>query len=191
MRTRNRLLRRFVARAAFALLLGILTFAAGLPAVASAPMAQPLNATSATSPSGDITMPTNQPLDKVSEVFQQLVAILQTQGADAARRYAVDQGLMTTQDEVRVTVVLDTDDQAVVDQTAIALGRLGARVTSSFDDTIELVVPVQTIIDAAAQVAPGFSAQLPFFQPLAEFQHVQSIRRTPVARPAANMQSGL
>jgi hypothetical protein len=172
-------------------LLGAIIFAAGLPAVASAPMAQPLNATSATSPSGDITMPTNQPLDKVSEVFQQLIVILQTQGADAARQYAIDQGLMTTQDEVRVTVVLDTDDQAVVDQIAIALGRLGARVTSTFDDTIEIVVPVQTIIDAAAQAGAGFSAQLPFFQPLAEIQHVQTIRRTPLARPAGNLQPGL
>lgn len=190
MRARGRMLRRGVARAAL-VLLGALALTAGVPAVASAPMAQPLGATPTADPSGESTMPVNQPLDKVSEVFLQLVAILQMQGVDAARQYAADQGLMTAQDEIRVTLVLDTDDQAVVDQVAIALGRLGARVTSTFDDTIEIVVPVQTIADAAAQVGPGFSAQLPFFQPLAEFPHVRSIRRTPIARPASAMQSGL
>ena len=134
-------------------------------------------------------MPFNQSLDKVSQIFLQLLTILQTQGVDAARQYAVDQGLMTTLDEIRVTVVLDTDDTTTVDDTAIAIGRIGGRVTATFDDTIEIVVPMQTIVDSLTRAAQGMSSPS-FFQSLADFAHVAGIRRTPLARPAGRISAG-
>lgn len=130
-------------------------------------------------------MPLNQSIDKVSQVFLQLLAILQTQGIDAARQYASDQGLMTTQDEVRATLVLDTDDTGVVDEVSIAIGRLGGRVTATFEDNIEIVVPVQTIVDSVSRARQSATGQSSFFQSLADFQHVQNIHRTPLAFPAS------
>jgi hypothetical protein len=108
---------------------------------------------------------------------------------DAARQYAVDQGLMTTLDEIRITVALDSADTTAVDDTAIAIGRIGGRVTATFDDTIEIVVPMQTIVDSLRQATQGISS-LSFFQSLADFAHVTGIRRTPLAHPAAGISAG-
>jgi subtilisin family serine protease len=121
-----------------------------------------------------------QSTDKIDNVFLQLVSIFQTQGLDAARIYATDQGLMTKQNEVRVTLVLDSGDTNVVDGTALAVGRLGGWVTQSFEDTIELVMPVQALLDY-----PKTHNQQSFFKDLADFSHVKSVRRTPVSTPAS------
>jgi hypothetical protein len=121
---------------------------------------------------------------KVDNVFLQLLTIYQTQGLDAARKFAADQGLMTKQDEVRMTVVLDSADSSVVDGTALAVGRLGGRVTSTYGDTIEMVVPVQTLLEYAKT-----KNRASFFADLADFSHVKSVRRTPVAQPAGALPS--
>lgn len=118
-------------------------------------------------------------IDKVDNAFLQLLTIYQTQGADAARTYAADQGLVTKQDEVRMTLVLDSEDPTIVDGTALAVGRLGGRVTASFGNQIELVVPVQTLLDY-----PKTRNRASFFADLADFQHVINVRRTPLAQPA-------
>src|SRR3954451_14584789 len=59
-------------------------------------------------------------LDKVDTIFLQLVTVYQTRGPDAAKQFARDQGLVTKQDEMRVTLILDSDDPAVVDGTALS-----------------------------------------------------------------------
>jgi hypothetical protein len=121
---------------------------------------------------------TTRAIDKVDQVFLQLLAVYQTQGLDAAKQFARDQGLMTTQDEVRVTLVLDSDDPAILDGTALAAGRLGGRVTATYGDQIELVVPVQTAMEYGKQ-----ANKQSFFADLADFAHVRDIRRTPLAQP--------
>jgi hypothetical protein len=189
MPTRRWLTQYALWRATLVLLISGSTAIAAETHAASDSIATPLSATSATNPTGETTMSFNQSLDKVSQVFLQLLTILQTQGVDAARQYAVDQGLMTTLDEIRVTVVLDSDDTTTVDDTAIAIGRIGGRVTATFDDTIEIVVPMQTIVDSLTQAMQGMSGPS-FFQSLADFAHVTGIRRTPLARPAARISAG-
>jgi hypothetical protein len=121
---------------------------------------------------------TARAIDKVDQVFLQLLAVYQTQGLDGAKQFARAQGLMTTQDEVRVTLVLDSDDPAIVDGTALAAGRLGGRVTATYGDQIELVVPVQTALGYGKQ-----TNRQSFFADLADFAHVRDIRRTPLAQP--------
>lgn len=119
-------------------------------------------------------------LDKVDEVFLRLLLVYQSQGLDAARQFARDQGLMTTKEEVRITLVLDSDDPMVVDGTALSVGRLGGRVTATFGNQIEMVVPAQTLVEY------GKGTNKPnFFADLADFAHVKDIRRTPLAHPAA------
>lgn len=122
-------------------------------------------------------------LDKVDEVFLRLLVVYQTQGLDAARQFARDQGLMTSKEEVRVTLVLDSADPAVVDGTALAAGRLGGRVTATFGNQVELVVPAQTAIEYGKQTAQGATGQQSFFADLAGFAHVRDIRRTPLVQP--------
>ncbi|MGI8858213.1 MAG: S8 family serine peptidase [Thermomicrobiales bacterium] len=119
---------------------------------------------------------TGRNLDKVDTIFLQLVTIYQTRGADAAKQFARDQGLVTKQDEVRVTLILDSDDPTVVDGTALSVQRLGGRVTATAGSMMEFVVPVQTVIDYGKQ-----ANRQSFFADLADFQHVKQIERTPTA----------
>lgn len=121
------------------------------------------------------TPPSGNNLDKVDPVFLRLLAVYQAQGVDAARQYARDQQLLTKQDEVRVTLGLDSDDASVVDGTAIAVGRLGGQVTATHGKEIEIVIPVQTLVNYRKQ-----SNRQSFFADLADFQHVRDITRTPV-----------
>ncbi len=153
--------------------------------------ATPAPQASGNTPAAGTTAGTANPLgganiDKVDNVFLQLLTIYQTQGADAARTYATEQGLVTKQNEVRMTLVLDSEDASIVDGTALSIGRLGGRVTTSYGDQIEIVVPVQTLLDYAKT-----KNRASFFADLADFQHVKNIRRTPLAQrsglaPSAN-----
>jgi len=142
--------------------------------------------------------------DKVDDVYRQLLAVYGAMGLDAARQFARTQGLLTAADEVRMTLVLDTNDPMVIQGTALAVGRLGGRVTATFNDQIELVVPLQLLADYSRQAAqpaqagqagqagqpaqPGQAAQPGmgnFFGALADFRHVRDIRRTPMAQTTA------
>ncbi|MHB8645331.1 MAG: S8 family serine peptidase [Thermomicrobiales bacterium] len=122
----------------------------------------------------------NTNLDKVDTIFLQLLTVYQSQGLDAARQFARDQGLITKQDEVRVTLVLDSDDPAVVDSTALAVMRLGGRVTATMGNEVEFVVPAQAMMEYGAR-----ANRQSFFAALADFQHVRDIKRTPTATPTA------
>jgi subtilisin family serine protease len=122
------------------------------------------------------TSATGQSIDKVDTIFLQLITVYQTRGADAAKQFARDQGLMTRQDEVRVTLILDSDDPTVVDGTALSVERLGGRVTATAGSMMEFVVPAQTVIDYGKQ-----ANRQSFFADLADFQHVKQIERTPTA----------
>lgn len=124
--------------------------------------------------------PSTRTLDKADAVFLRLLVVYQSQGLDAARQFARDQGLMTPKEDLRVTLVLDSDDPAVVDGTALAVGRMGGQVTATFGNQIELIVPVQT----AMEYGKAANAQS-FFADLADFSHVKDIRRTPLAQPTA------
>lgn len=126
-----------------------------------------------------------QGLDKVDKVFLQLITIYQAQGLDAAKKFARDQGLVTKQDEVRVTLVLDSDDPAVVDSTALSVGRLGGRVTATMGNEVEFIVPAQTLVEYGKQ-----ANKQNFFADLADFQHVRDIRSTPTMTPAVTPPAG-
>jgi subtilisin family serine protease len=117
-----------------------------------------------------------QGLDKVDKIFLQMLTIYQAQGLDAARQFARDQGVLTRQDEVRVTLILDSDDPGIVESTALAVGRLGGRVTATMGNEVELIVPTRTLVEYGKQ-----ASKRSFFADLADFQHVRGIERTPTA----------
>ena len=116
--------------------------------------------------------------DKIDEVFSQLLSIYQTQGPDAATQFARDQGLLTSQNEVRVTLILDSDEMSVAAGVTSDVMHLGGRVTATAGDEMEIVVPLQTLLDYARMMN-----RQNFFSDLASFPHVRDIRRTPIAQP--------
>lgn len=175
------LMRRGAPRGIMPVLLALLLVACG---GSSATPTAPPGATGIGRPAATAA-PTGRNLDKVDTVFLQLITVYQTRGADAARQFARDQGLVTKQDEVRVTLILDSDDPAVADSTALAVQRLGGRVTATAGNMMEFVVPAQTVIDYGKQ-----TNRQNFFADLADFQHVKGIERTPTATPAATPPAG-
>ena len=163
--------------AAGALLLVMLLAACGGSSAAPTRTANGAGSAVAVTPTLPLTART---IDKVDEVFLRLLVVYQSQGLDAARQFARDQGLMTPKEDVRITLVLDSDDPAVVDGTALAVGRMGGQVTATFGNQIELIVPVQTAMEYGKT-----ANRQSFFADLAEFSHVRDIRRTPLAQPVA------
>lgn len=113
--------------------------------------------------------------DKIDDVFLELLNVYNMRGQVAAVEYAREQGLLNTRDEVRATLVLDSEDPGVVDNTAVNVTRLGGRVTATAGSDMEIVVPVQIIVQYAQM-----NNRQQFFTDLAQFQHVRDIRRTPV-----------
>lgn len=177
MGTIRRMLRPRRRRSVWALLLLLPLVACGGVGSSATPSPAP-NPTNAAIARATARPPIGRNLDKVDEVFQRLLVVYQTQGLDAARQFARAQGLMTLKEDVRVTLALDSDDAAVVDGTALAVGRIGGRVTATYGNQIELVVPVQ----AALEHGKAANKQS-FFADLADFAHVRDIRRTPLAQP--------
>lgn len=131
---------------------------------------------------GGRTMPPSLPaaggvgVEKVDAVFLQLLTVYQVGGADAARAFARMQGLLTANDEVRMTLVLDTNEPSVVEGSALAVGRLGGRVTATYGSQIEMVVPVETLVEYSRA-----ANRQSFFADLSGFRHVKDVRRTPTA----------
>ena len=170
---------RFVLPALCALLLVACSGGSGTPTPLSG------GNTTTGSPAATGIATTGQDTDKIDKIFVQLVTIYQTKGFDAAKQFAHDQGLLTAQDEVRVTLVLDTDDMAITDSTAQAVQRIGGRVTTTVDNTMEIVVPVQAAIEYSKQ-----ANRKDFFSTLADFQHVRDVERTPTATRMATPTAG-
>ncbi len=159
------------------LLLVLLLAACGGGGSSATPPATP-NPTGADAARTTAPPPTGRNSDKVDAVFLRLLVVYQARGLDVARQFARDQGLMTPKEDLRVTLVLDSDDPAVVDGTALAIGRMGGRVTATYGNQIELVVPVQ----AAMEYGKTANKQS-YFADLADFSHIRDIRRTPLAQP--------
>jgi hypothetical protein len=139
----------------------------------SAPSATPQRAATPAA-----ALPTGQAQDKISDVFLQLLTIYGTQGLDPARSFAADEGLLDRRDGLRMTLVLDSDASDTVEATAFAAGRLGTTVTDSFDNRVQLVMPVPALLDYAKR-----TNRTSLFHDLAAFSHVRTIERTPTAVP--------
>jgi subtilisin family serine protease len=147
-----------------------------LAACSSSPAPSPTTAVPTATTSGT-PVPSQ---DKIGHVFLDLLARYQTQGASAARTFATDQDLLTTQGDLRVTLVLDSVTPDAVESTALAVTRIGGRVTQTYGDQIELVMPLVALLDYGKR-----TNRTSFFHDLADLAHVQSVQRTLLVQPAA------
>jgi subtilisin family serine protease len=172
-------------RASVVALIGMILLAACSSGPSPTATAKPASATpAANTPAPNAPQATANPgapaaQDKIGAVFLQLLAIYQSQGSDAARQYAEDEGLLTNQDQVRITLVLDSNDPTVVETTALAVARIGGQISQSNDRRIELVIAVPALLEYSRK-----TNRTSFFHDLADLAHVRSIERTPVAAPA-------
>lgn len=114
---------------------------------------------------------TNPELDSVYKDF--LVAY-ESGGAEAAELLARQRGLLTDDNQVRVTLVLDTEDSAAL---VSELNTIGVNVRGTYRDLIDISIPLELIVKTAQSDEPG-----KVFDQITQLQHVIGLQ-LPAPRP--------
>lgn len=105
---------------------------------------------------------------ELDSVYKELLLAYQEGGEEAAKELAHRRGLLTPQDDVRLMLVLDTEDNAPL---VTQLEGAGIRVISAYRDRVNIAVPLSLIRD---QAQAGESGVL--FRQLTELEHVVAVR---------------
>ncbi len=105
----------------------------------------------------------------LDSVYKEFLLAYQTGGIEAARRLAEERGLINQKDEVRITLVIDSEEhtRAVADE----LEKFGVIVEGTYRDLIDIAVPMAFIEQFAQAQDPG---QL--FEQLTQLKHVIKLR---------------
>ncbi len=119
----------------------------------------------------------NSELDSVYKDF--LVAYEQG-GVEAAELLARQRGLLTPDNQIRMTLVLDTLDSAAL---VAELENLGVIVRGTYRDLIDIGIPLELIVQTAQSDDPG-----KIFDQITELTHVISLRLPMPGKP--NQASG-
>ena len=120
---------------------------------------------------------TNPELDSVYKDF--LVAY-ERGGVEAAELLARQRGLLTPDNQIRVTLVLDTEDSA---KLVTELQDLGVIVRGTYRDLIDIGIPLELIVQMAQSDDPG-----KVFDQITQLEHVTSLQLPVPAQP--EQQSG-
>lgn len=107
---------------------------------------------------------------KVDSALLDLLQTLRTQGRPAAEQQARDIGLLSTNNEVRLTLLLANGDTKPV---ADKVRAMGGRVANSAGNMIDILIPLDTIFTYAGNAGSNF------LQDLAAFTTVKEVRVTP------------
>ncbi len=105
---------------------------------------------------------------ELDSAYKQFLIVYQEGGKEAAIDLARRRGLLNNQDEIRVTLILDTYDPApLVGQ----LQEAGIRVITAYRDRVEIAIPLELIEVVSEDENPGA-----IFGQLTELEHVISVR---------------
>jgi subtilisin family serine protease len=114
---------------------------------------------------------------KLGSVYKEFLVAYQQGGLAAAEVLARQRGLLNDQDELRLLLVLDTDNpEPLVAQLQAA----GVRVENYYGDLVAVAVPLARIEEAAQSGDPGAA-----LRPLTQLEHVIEIRLPESAVPQA------
>lgn len=105
---------------------------------------------------------------ELDSAYKQFLIAYQEGGKEAAIDLARRRGLLNDRDEIRVTLILDTDDPAPL---VAQLERVGIRVVAAHRDTVEAAIPLALIETAAESKDPGS-----IFNQLTGMEHVIAVR---------------
>ena len=115
---------------------------------------------------------TNPELDSVYKDF--LVAY-ESGGAEAAELLARQRGLLTPDNQIRVTLVLDTADSAAL---VTELENLGVIVRGTYRDLIDIGIPLELIVQTAESDDPG-----QVFDRITQLEHVINLQLPAPGKP--------
>jgi subtilisin family serine protease len=105
----------------------------------------------------------------LDSVYKEFMVAYQAGGVQAARELAIQRGLLNTKDEIRITLVIDSEEntQAVAEE----LKRFGVIIEGSYRELIDIAVPM-TFVEGFAQTDnPGM-----LFEQLTQLKHVIKLR---------------
>ncbi|MCS7282621.1 MAG: hypothetical protein NZ769_04625, partial [Anaerolineae bacterium] len=105
---------------------------------------------------------------ELDSAYKQFLIAYQEGGREAAIDLARRRGLLNNRDEIRVTLILDTEDSSPL---VAQLEEVGIRVVAAYRDTVEIAIPL-SLIEATAE---GGDPEALFAQ-LTELQHVIAVR---------------
>ena len=117
----------------------------------------------------------------VDSAYKDFVIAYQQGGPDAAERLARTRGLLTLDNHVRVTLVVDTADttRLIEDLNALGINILGA-----YQDLIDISIPLNVIVDAAQSDDPAAA-----FERIRDLEHVAGLQLSPPSSPQGRLRS--
>ena len=105
---------------------------------------------------------------ELDSVYKEFLLAYQEGGEEAALELARQRGLLTPEGDVRVTLVLDTEDNAPL---VAQLEAAGVSVVSAYRDRVNVAVPLELIEAQLQAEEPGA-----IFDQLTELEHVIGVR---------------
>ena len=137
------------------------------------PVPTPVLPSSIATPSS-LTLPSGSEL-KIDSTLLDVATAYNSGGQTAAEAKARETGLLSDQDELRITLVLtDTNTQPVVDKVK----SLGGKVPATAENLVDVLFPLKTAMDSL-----GGTGSQNFLQELASLTTVREVRVTPTPRP--------
>jgi subtilisin family serine protease len=111
----------------------------------------------------------------VDSAYKDFVVAYERGGLEAAEQLARTRGLLTADNRVRVTLVLDTTDPARLIQD---LESLGVVILGSYQELVDISIPLDVIVKAAQSDNPAA-----LFERIRDLEHVVSLQLTAPSTP--------
>ncbi len=112
---------------------------------------------------------------ELDSVYKDFLVAYERGGVEAAELLARQRGLLTPDNQIRVTLVLDTQDSAAL---VAELENLGVIVRGTYRDLIDIGIPLELIVQTAQSDDPG-----KIFDQITELTHVISLRLPMPSKP--------
>jgi subtilisin family serine protease len=117
---------------------------------------------------------------ELDSVYKDFLVAYEQGGTEAAALLARQRGLLTADNQIRVTLVLDTEDSAAL---VAELQDLGINVRGTYKDLIDIGIPLELIVKTAQSEQPG-----QVFDQITQLEHVVNVQLPTPGRPDADTQ---
>jgi subtilisin family serine protease len=105
---------------------------------------------------------------ELDSVYKDFLVAYESGGAEAAELLARQRGLLTPDNQIRVTLVLDTEDSSAL---VAELTRLGVIVRGTYKDLIDVGIPLELVVQTAESDDPGR-----VFDQITQLEHVINLQ---------------
>jgi subtilisin family serine protease len=112
---------------------------------------------------------------QLDSVYKDFLVAYESGGAEAAELLARQRGLLTDDNQIRVTLVLDTEDSAAL---ITELQNLGVIVRGTYKDLIDVGIPLELIVRTAESEDPGR-----VFDQITQLEHVINLQLPAPGKP--------